>query len=312
MPRHLARRRTRRHVRITAVAGLAALALLVGAVPASASQPAAVIHSQLQERGPAGGGGYLFWLQNSVADPNHSVLFAKKSGRPKFRVNAPNTQGWSGGIDGSTLVYQQTNMASTKSDLFLFNLATKMRTKLPPAVNTPAWEFWPSMSGDFITFGRWIPSTNVWKELLFQRGHDSATTLDSIQGKGKTSIGNGQINGNFLVWEKCDARGNCQVFERDLEAGTTTKIPNPQSKSQYAPSVTSDGAVFFGRSGIGCGTHVSVVEDPLDGPQKVLFSLPVGIDFERSSVVVGATPTAVLFDRVKSDPVQWDIYRFTA
>jgi hypothetical protein len=77
--------------------------------------------------------------------------------------------------------------------------------------------------------------------------------------------------------------------------------------------VTSDGTVFFGRSGILCGTHVSVVEDPLDGPQKVLFSLPVGIDFERTSVVGDALPTAALFDRATcGPPPKFDIYRFTA
>jgi len=307
----MARRGSRRTVRVVVVAGVAPFGLVLGAVPAFATTPTPVIHTDLQEELPAGGGGYVFWTQNSADDPNHYDLFGKKTGQPRFQVNADNTFGFTGAVDGPLVLYQQTNSARTQSDLFIYNLDTKARTKLPAAVNTDDWEFYASMSGDFIAFTRQNLHTFTKREFLYNRSTHDLRQLDTAP-SGNPALQTGQVNGNFVVWQKCDAQGKCTVFEYDIEHSKKTRIPGPQGKSQHSPAVTTDGTVFFGRSGIGCGTNASVVEDPPDGPQKVLFSLPAGVDFSRLNVVIGAHPTAVLFDRVRCDPLQFDIYRFTA
>jgi hypothetical protein len=292
-----------------AVVLLCAMGFLGVAAPAWASSPHPVLTSNLQETGPAGGGGFLFWSQNSTADVQHFTLFGKKGTHAKFRINALHTQGYMGGIDGSKVVYQQTNRLNTKSDIFLFHLDAKTRTKLPAAVNTAAYEYWPSISGSLVTFSRQVPSTHTRKELLFDRSDHTVTTLDSVQGS-NTFLGNGQINGNFAVWEKCNPK--CNVFERDIQAGATTKIGNPNGKYQYGEAVAHNGTVFFARSGQGCGTNVRIVKDPVDGPQKVLFTLHSGIDLARMHVVVGSSPPAVLFDHYVCASKQYDVYRFTA
>jgi hypothetical protein len=311
MPYRAARARSRRRIRFVVVAGVGAFGLLLGAVPAWATQPTPVLHSHFVEEVPAGGGGFLFWSENSTADPDHESMFGKQSGHPRFQVNAAHTQGFAGSIDDSDVVYQQTNLARTASDLWVYHLDTRTRTKLPSAVNTADWEFYPSMSGDYVAFTRQDLHTGAEKELLFHKGDRTARTLDTGPG-GQATMQNGQVNGNYLVWDKCDTHRKCQVYEHDIAANHTTRLANPLGKSQYSASVTADGTVFFGRSGIGCGTHVSVMEDPLHGPQHVVFSLPVGIDFSKTSVVIGTNPTAVLFDHYDCNAQQFDIYRFTA
>jgi hypothetical protein len=288
---------------------LCATGFLGGALPAWASSPHPVLTSNLQEEGPAGGGGFLFWSQNSASDKTHFTLFGRRGTNPKFRVNALHTQGYMGGIDGSTVVYQQTNRLNSRSDIFLFHLGSRTRTKLPAAVNTAAYEYWPSISGNLVTFARQVPSTHTRRELLFDRSDSSMQTLDSVQGS-NTFLGNGQINGNFAVWEKCNP--TCNVFERDIDGGTTTKIGNPLGKYQYGEAVAPNGTVFFARSGQGCGTSVKIMKDPVDGPQKALFTLHTGIDLQRMHVIVGSHPTAVLFDRYICASNQFDVYRFAA
>ena len=295
-------------LRSAAIGLLTVGAVLLGALPASAAGPTPVVKTNLEEQGPAGGGGFVFWSQNSASDKTHYTLFGKKSGSPRFQVNAAGTQGYAGGIDGTTFVYQQLNRAGTVSDLFLYDLDSKARTKLPAKVNSKAIEYSPSMSGDRILFSREIASTHTRKALLFHRTTSKLVELDSVTGA-NTYIATGQINGSFAVWEKC--KPTCNVFERNLSTGTTTKIANPDGKYQYGEAVTSNGTVYFARSGQGCGTHIAIVRDPPHGPQVVVVNLAAGIDLARMNVVVGSNPVQVLFDRYVCATKQFDIYRFT-
>jgi hypothetical protein len=84
------------------------------------------------------------------------------------------------------------------------------------------------------------------------------------------------------------------------------------TKYQYGEAVASNGTVFFARSGQGCGSNVRVVKDPVDGSQKVRFTLHSGIDHSRMHVIWGSSPTAVLFDRYDCSAQQFDVYRFTS
>ena len=81
----------------------------------------------------------------------------------------------------------------------------------------------------------------------------------------------GQVSGNWAVWDVC--RRVCNVYRRDIGAGTTTRIPNTlRGRYQYRPSVTADGTVYFVHSGQACGQNVRLVRQPLGGPQEVVLA----------------------------------------
>jgi hypothetical protein len=95
---------------------------------------------------------------------------------------------------------------------------------------------------------------------------------------------------------------------RDISAGTTTMIPNP-GRQQYSPSVTSDGTVYFIRSGRGCGNTVQVVRRPLGGPSKVIAAVGAGRDVQTTFAFQHADgTTAVYFDRVRCATGAWDVF----
>jgi hypothetical protein len=60
---------------------------------------------------------------------------------------------------------------------------------------------------------------------------------------------------------------------------------------------TGTGAVYFGRSGLGWGTSVSLMAYPPGGPASTIVSLPQGQDFGDSYAVTdGNGSTTVFYD----------------
>jgi hypothetical protein len=111
---------------------------------------------------------YFAWSQNSAAHPHlyteyvRGNLFSSVGPGPRIRVNHVGTQGFSGGIDATTittLIYQQ--VKGHQSDIKLFNLMTHVRSDPTVGVNTPAWEYRPTISGPWILFGRLRASTHL-------------------------------------------------------------------------------------------------------------------------------------------------------
>lgn len=97
-------------------------------------------------------GNYLVFEQVPIGG-----LFAQNAylrhGSTTIRLNAANTNGWAG-IDGNTVVYQQASRSKNVSGLRLYNVATKVRSVPPPGFNTAWWEDTPTISGNWILFGR--------------------------------------------------------------------------------------------------------------------------------------------------------------
>ena len=141
-------------MRVAALMGVFGLVLpILTAARASAAPELLLGRGRFGEYQGVRGEDFLAWQQNSRKHPGqYDVLARPITGGDAFKVNAPDTNGANGGIDGDLLVYQQYERG--RSDLKFFDLRTKERTSPPAGVNTRRWEYWPSMSGQWLLFGR--------------------------------------------------------------------------------------------------------------------------------------------------------------
>ena len=292
---------------------LVALSFLVAtALPALALKVVPVVATDDYEYHPAASANYVAW---SVSVRGHNDLYAEKFGRKPFKVNARGTEGINGGIDGTTLIYQQFGGGSG-SDIYFFDLRTKDRTKAPRSINTDRWEYWPSLSGDWLLFFR-LFNDGSRETILFNLATGETRTLDETRGSRHT-LGPGQVNGNFVVWEEDTYAGGgtftaCDIIVYDISNENSTTVPNPNAKCQYGPSVDPSGTVYYGRSGFSCGANATVNKYPIGGEPKQLLSLDRGVDFVTTYAVDNADGTVdVYFDEGSCKPSTSDIVKITA
>jgi hypothetical protein len=222
---------------------------------------------------PARGNGYLAWERNTSARPNWYNVYARRDGQRRFRVNAPGTQGAMGGIEGTSLVYQQ--FKGSRSNIKFYNLETRKRSSPRVYVNTRKWEYWPSISGDWILFGRRNASATKRKVILFNRATLAVRIIDETT-NARSFISPGQVNGEFVVWHRCRPVPNCDVYRYNIRTRLTRRIPTGGSASQHGASVTSDGTVYMTRSGKKCGHKVRLMRFPVGGPATLLSRLSKG------------------------------------
>jgi hypothetical protein len=255
------------------------------AVLAAASIPAAVAVAALNDevvRGtPAdeflphadGDAGFLAWSQNSAAHPKHYDAFVSQSGGPEVRVNEDGTLGFAGGIDGNVMVYQQ--VRGNSSGLRLFDLTTQTRST-PAGVNTGQWEWQPTISGEWLLFGR---QTRTRSAIIL---HNLTTGEDRVLVDMKGFARPGQVNGDYVSYDRCGAK-LCNVFRYRISTGRTIAAPNRQRRVQYAPSVSADGTLYFGSSPPACGRDVQIRKfAPGDIRATILTELPPGRDLETT------------------------------
>lgn len=284
-------------------AGLGTAGSLVFNVDASRFPLVGVRTTRAQEARPSADADHLAWTQ--VAR-RAATLFLKPRGEPRKRVNRPRTNGYSGGFEGGTFVYQETR--GRRSDLQLYDLATGGRSAPPAGVNTRNWEWHPTISGDWLLFARAHLSGRADLVVLRNLVTGETRVLDRLRWRRGTVAEAGQVNGNYAVWFRCTPA--CDVFRHDIAAGTTTRIGNPGRRQQYDPSVTSDGTVYFVQSGRGCGTSVRLVRQPLAGPRRALASLGGGRDSAHTYALENANgTTTVFFDRVRCSTGAWDVLK---
>jgi hypothetical protein len=240
-----------RRKRLVALAFSALALCAIGAWAAKAQLPQRpVLTSRLDEQNPAAGGGYIAWSRNSRARRRHFDAYVKQAGGRPIKLNARGTQGWIGGISGSTLVYQQA--VRNRSDLKLFDLARRTRSNPPAGFNTRNWEWHPTVSGEWILFGR--SSADVDYMILRSLATGRQLVLDTLPDPSEEAVLEpGQVNGNYAVWTKCVSQSECIVFRYSLAEGTKTGLEAPRGRLHYGASVTAAGTVYLGRSGRGCG-----------------------------------------------------------
>jgi hypothetical protein len=292
-------KRASRAGRAAALVLVVAVAAIVPLVLAPAPQARAVTPTLIMGRNRVGefqgvrGGQFIAWQENSRRSPRHYELFARRlGGGGAFKVNAAGTNGANGGIDGDVLLYQE--FGKGKSDLRLFDLTDRSRSSPPRGVNTAQWEYWPSMSGDHLLFGR-LYKSGLRRIILFDVASRDATSLDKVKGSGRF-LAPGQVNGDYAVWSKCATKRRCNVVLYRISDGTKTTIPNSGGRD-HAPSVTPDGVVYFARSGGACGSGTKILRFLPGGPATILWRLPSGDDVGTTRAFLDAGgETTVFYD----------------
>jgi hypothetical protein len=240
------------------------------------------------------GDGVLSWERNTRNAPRAFHVYARIAGE-NVKVNAPGTQGANGGIDDGKLIYQQ--YVDEQSDIRIFDLATRTRG-IPPNINTPQWEYWPSIEGSRVLFGRLRPN-GARRIIIFNTLTNLGETVEMTKAKSRF-LGPGQINGDYATWYKCTPE-TCDVFGYQVSTGTKFKVPNP-GRFQRASSVGSDGTVYFARSGEACGSSVRLMAYRPDGTVERLTQLPDGRDItDTYADNVAAGTTEVFYDNSDCD-----------
>ena len=208
-----------------------------------------ILTSTADERHPAVDGPYMTWTQYPHGRPGRATVFARPTaGSNRFRVSAEGTRAYGGGVDGTTFVYQQVNNGN--SSIKLFDAVTRTRTDPPAGVNTERWEWSPTVSGQWLLYGQDASrARGMRRVILFNLVTQEKRILKSSRTRGSLLVP-GQVSGNYAVFWRYSSRDG-KVFVYDIGAQTTEIIQS--DRFDYAPSVTSDGDVYWARSGVGCG-----------------------------------------------------------
>ncbi len=272
-----------------------ALTTAILAVALIAAPALAVITPTLVQGGPgdqirgSANSGWVMWSTNTnTTNLDHYDTFARDTvGGAAFKVNAAGTAGLSGGLNGNTAkaIYQQTD--GTASELFLYDLSTKVRSNPPTGINTKLWEWSPTMSPGYILFGRnsFRTLSSPWKVMLYNRTSGQSKILASVQNRCEC-IFPGQVTDQYATWTKCTA-SLCQSWYYRIATGVTAKIPNPQDKQTYYPAVAStSGNMYFARSNTGCGASTKIYRwnPATPGTTVLVTSLASGYDLSTSSL----------------------------
>jgi hypothetical protein len=298
---------------IAAVFGLLATALAIGA-----TAPVPVKATARNEAGPAAGDDWFAWSRSRERQASPYDLFAQRTGVKPFRVNPKGTQAYAGGIDGTRLLYQLIRgQLADRSDLRLYDLATRRRKSLPTGINTNGWECCGTIAGDWLLFSRGH-TYSAARQLVLLRNlvTGEQRVLDTLRNR-RGLVSAGQLNDTFAVWARCDPYPSCQVFRYDIATGSATGLTVTAGKVPYAPSVNQYGTAYYLQSGKGCGKSVQLMKQGLTGPPELLASLPQGRDVDVSYAHSSTLkpPGEIVTTRVYYDQVtcgkrhRWDIYR---
>ncbi len=307
--------------KLLAVAVLTTCVISAAAALAAGPTPVPVLaNPNKSEAGGVSANGYLIWYQspNRGGGPQ-SYVFLRQDNHAAVRLSPLTKISYAGGTDGVRAIYQTVPKgASTNSALVLYDIAAKKAVPLPAGVNTPAWEWSPTISGDWILFGReTTPHFQTGRVILRNRMTGAAIQLAQTSQRNGAYLAPGQVNGNWATWYGCVKR--CHVHRYNISTGKSELLPNPSPNlNPRNSSIASDGTVFYTESTAGpqpysCGQQSRLVEQPPgSGAPVVIRTFSSGIDAYSTSVDDTGTATAVLFTRVHCGSQATDVYKLTA
>jgi len=272
-----------------------------------------VLKSARNESNPAadwnGTDSILGWARSRASNPNRYDAFVKNDGAAPVKLNRTG-QGFMGGIDYPTVVYQQ--VAKRRSNLFLYDLSNGTRPATPAGVNTRKWEWHPTVSGDWLLFNRDDTSSPVQRIVLHNMQTGNERLLAKIT-RGAYSLEAGQVNGDWATYTRC--KPVCNVIRYRISTSSSKTLAKPSTSKpryQYGGSVASDGSAYLMRSGASCGSSVKIVRYGSGDPAKgtVVAALASNKDSRFTHVREDTNgSTEVFYDRVGCGSGQWDIFK---
>jgi hypothetical protein len=216
-----------------------------------------VLATSADEQGPAAGAGAFAWMQahggNRLPPRTRADVFLRVGGRT-VRVNPPRSYAQTGGFDRGGLVLQV--IASGRSRLARYDLATRRLSALPPWVNDGAWLWRPDADGGRILYGAIVPGRAApltYEIRLADLQRRSVRVLARLDGHAEYAAP-GQLRGAWATWVACP-ESTCDVWREDLRTGVAESAPDPDhlTHTQIAPAVDRAGVVWFDRTLASCG-----------------------------------------------------------
>lgn len=263
----------------------------------------------------------LSWARSRPGHPNRYDAWVKVGSNARIKLNRRGF-GFAGGVDPPTVAYQQ--VLNGRSNIFLYNLSNGIRRRPPSGVNTRKWEYRPTISDNWLLFGR---DDNRGARPRIQRIilHNSMTggerLLASVR-RARYQVLPGQVNGSaafgFLAtYTRC--LGTCDAIMYNIATTSRTTLNKPDTGNiihQYSPALTPSGTIYVGRSGNGCGRNARIVRyrwnGPVGGTGTVVARLPRRRDIGWTSARESANGTVeVFYERVNCTTGRYDVFKIT-
>jgi hypothetical protein len=256
------------------------------------------------------------WSVDSTAHPYAYRVWVKPSGGPAYPVSAATSSALVGNIDlgnptyGNVLTFWAgRGYGRGQRDLRLWDLDNREPLTLPAGINTPkADEVEPSISGDYLLFGRIQPS-GASRLLLYRFSTHTFTSIVHLKPSGFPYF-SGQIDGDYVVYHVCSGTtGVCNVFRRQVSSSTTVKVPNPR-RATYWPTVLADGTVYYVQgSPRVCGHRTRLMRWTGGGTATILATLPEGADAAGMDADRQGGNTTLYFTRIRCVDSHYGIYQ---
>jgi hypothetical protein len=271
-------------------------------VMATASQagisPTKVAGGPADQSRPTSDGASVAWTEFKRSTGND--VFVRTLGTTtERRVNEAGTAAWLGSFAGAMdeIVYQQATRR--RSDIYTYDVSDRTRSKLRGGVSSPDWEWRPVASAELVLFLRDVLNARgdyvKTKLMMVNRATDAARTLIDDIGR-RAVVFPGFAGSGLVAWTRC-AR-TCNVYIHDAIGNTTSRLPLPDDRAQYAPAIDeAGGVIYFIRSGLRCGQGVTFRSASLADPSTstAVFGLPPGIDTDWT-MSLATDPDTMLLD----------------
>jgi hypothetical protein len=272
---------------------LAPAGVLPAAADASIAGPTKVVATPAAEISVAADPGWLAWTQDTATTDS---VWARHGSAPKFRVSPRGTYAFADAIDGNRLLYASES-GGLPADLFLYDLTTRTRTKLPAPVNSAEHDCCGLLSGVWLLFMRTTSLDTARPTRTMYLYNLVTLELRKVtQARSPVYVQGGGLAGNWAAWTRCPRTSRCDTYVYDIASATSHRIPNPNGRAQYAASLTERGTVYFAESDdLNCGKHMAFWRYPRGGPRKKLIALSPGIDTSVTDLVVRRDGIIVLY-----------------
>ena len=132
---------------------------------------------------PAAGADALAWAQWPFRRGRAWTAFVQRDGEAARSSEPSRNQRDSGAIDGDVFVFQETRRS--QSSLYFYDLVTRARSAPPAGVNTRHWEWSPTVSGDWLLFGRDLVARKRDQVILRNLATGASILLDQIRYTGE-------------------------------------------------------------------------------------------------------------------------------